>query len=94
MNTILLSVDKAYMRKKIILKVFRYYIHWEKRFNGKSSLVETILIIVITAAITFKFKQEIESRFFDRGPAGYIIYDYVEPQIPLPIHEHLKKYDD
>ena len=82
------------MRKKVILKVFRYYVRWDKKFKGKPSLLETLLLVVVAAMITIKFKQQIRDSFFERQPAGHIIYDFVEPQVPLPIHEHLKQYDD
>lgn len=83
------------MRKKLILGFYRVYLKWDKRTGGKPSFVEFLLLVLVTACITMKFKNQIEEKLFELGPAGnQMIYDYTPPAAPLPIHESLRRYND
>lgn len=84
-----------YMRKKLILGFYRVYLKWDKKTGGKPSFVEFLLLVIVAACITFKFKNQIEEKLLEREPAGnQRIYDYTAPAVPLPIHESLRRYKD
>lgn len=73
-------VEKSHMRKRLILKSYRFYLRCV--VFDRMSIAEYLLIIAITAAVTAKYKKEVMD-LLGREPAGQIIYyDFVEPVIP------------
>lgn len=82
------------MLRRIILKIFRVYIIVDKK-SESFTFVHYLVIVAISAVVTASIKRFVtQGHIFDKRPASYIIYDVVEPQISLPIHEQLRQYDD
>lgn len=74
------------MKNKLLIKFFRYYLIFEKKFKGKFSLIETLALIILVATITMKIMQQIE----EKPKPSVIIYDYVKPSVPLESHDRIR----
>jgi hypothetical protein len=76
--------------KRAVVRIRLGYRKWTRYINSPSStkkpnMTEYILLVAICAAITIKFKGQIEAKLFhDQNikPKYHLYYDYVEPQGP------------
>ena len=85
------------MRKLFNEKLKLIWILFLNKWNKKPTKLEFILVVLVTACITAKFKQSFISIFMERAPGGsieYKIYDHVEPKVPLQIHEYMRHLEE